>query len=224
MHPLDRPIWSALTTRQAGLASGDGLAQLFPRDASPFAASQDASPAALAALAALLPEGDEFSLVERAFPAPPAGIECAFTAPCLQMTATGLAGGGRALEFEALDEADAAEMFALAVLTRPGPYRARTHTLGRFIGVRENGRLVAMAGERLHLDGFHEISAVCTHPDYRGRGYGAALIRAVGARILHEGETPFLHTYANNEPAIALYASLGFSVRAEIRQFVWRRA
>jgi predicted GNAT family acetyltransferase len=113
-------------------------------------------------------------------------------------------------------------MLALATLTRPGPFRARTHTLGRFIGIRDSGRLIAMAGERLKLDGFVEISAVCTHPDYRGRGYGGALMKMVGKRILSEGDTPFLHTYADNTVAIALYRRLGFEVRAEVIHAVWK--
>jgi predicted GNAT family acetyltransferase len=140
------------------------------------------------------------------------------------MIAHGFTSDGRAFAIEPLGDADAAEMLALALLTQPGPYRSRTHTLGRFLGVRDGARLVAMAGERLHVEGFHEISAVCTHPDYRSRGYGAALMRAVGARIIAEGDTPFLHTYATNTGAIALYRQLGFEVRAEVTHAVWAKA
>ena len=113
-------------------------------------------------------------------------------------------------------EADAAEMLALATLTEPGPFFEKTHRLGDFIGVKHMGRLVAMAGERMKPDGFTEVSGVCTHPDWRGRGYAAGLMRAVTARILARGETAFLHAYAANKGAIRLYESLGFSVRTPI--------
>src|SRR5262249_29997713 len=102
----------------------------------------------------------------------------------VQMLAKSFSADTKSFPLEPLTDADAPEMLALALLTKPGPFRTRTHRLGRFLGVRDRGKLVAMAGERLTLDGFTEISAVCTHPDYRGRGYGAALLRAVGARIL----------------------------------------
>jgi predicted GNAT family acetyltransferase len=95
--------------------------------------------------------------------------------------------------------------------------------MGRFVGVRENGALIAMAGERMHMPGYREISAVCTHPDFRGRGLGAALMRVVGARMMAEGDQPFLHSYADNAGAVALYRKLGFSVRAEVVHAVWRR-
>ena len=90
-------------------------------------------------------------------------------------------------------------MLALATLTRPGPFFARTHQLGAFIGVKQDGRLVAMAGERMQPTGFTEVSGVCTHPDPRGRGYAGGLMRQVAARILARGETPFLHAYADND-------------------------
>jgi ribosomal protein S18 acetylase RimI-like enzyme len=220
-HPLDRPIWNALQTRQNSFDPGGVLARRFPSEVSPFAAARDNSPAAILALAKLITPADDISIVERAPPDAPPGI-AETRAFLLQMTTRGFAGGGSEPEMTPLGEDDAPEMFALAALTRPGPYRSRTHTLGRFLGVRDGAQLVAMAGERLHMDGFHEISAVCTHPDYRGRGYGSALMRAVGERILAEGATPFLHTYVHNTGAIALYNRLGFEVRGEVAYFVWR--
>jgi ribosomal protein S18 acetylase RimI-like enzyme len=223
MHPLDQLIWTALTTRQAALSEGNALARRLHVDIGPFAAALDKSDTAVAALAALIPPGGDISLLEPSPPQAPADVEVAFSAPGLQMLAHAFTAGGREFPIEPLGEQDADDMLALATLTRPGPFRARTHTLGRFVGIRDGRRLVAMAGERLQIDGYVEISAVCTHPDYRSRGYGAALIRAVGARILGDGETPFLHTYANNAGAIALYRSLGFSVRSDVTHAVWRR-
>jgi ribosomal protein S18 acetylase RimI-like enzyme len=225
-HPLDCPIWSALTTRQAGLATSDGpLARRFREDIGPFAAAADTSAAAVAALAALAHADDDMSLLERAPPPPPAGIALKMSAPGVQMVATAFTSGGRRdAAIEPLGDADADDMIALAALTRPGPFRAATHTLGRFVGIRDNGRLVAMAGERLQPAGFVEVSAICTHPDYRGRGYAAALTRAVGDRILAEGATPFLHAYASNTGAIALYRLLGFELRCEVTHAMWTRA
>jgi predicted GNAT family acetyltransferase len=139
------------------------------------------------------------------------------------MTARTFPSGGQTQAITPLGEADAKEMFALATLTRPGPFRARTHTMGRFLGIRDGARLVAMGGERLSLDGFTEISALCTHPDHRGRGYGEALLCAVGKRIISEGITPFLHSYADNAAAIALYRRVGFEVRTEVTHAVWKR-
>lgn len=116
-----------------------------------------------------------------------------------------------------LGEADAAEMLALATLTRPGPFFVRTHRLGRFLGIRRGGRLVAMAGERLRPPGFTEVSGVCTHPDHRGHGHAARLMRAVADAILARGETPFLTCYADRPATIALYERLGFRTRATIQ-------
>lgn len=225
MHPLDKLIWTALTTRQAHLSEGDARARRFQTDIGPFAAAFDASNASVASLAALVPEDGDISLLEPAPPQAPAGVEVSFTAPGVQMITRAFArGAGKDLPIEPLGDADADEMLALALLTRPGPFRARTHTLGRFIGLRDSGKLIGMAGERLQTDEFIEISGVCTHPDYRSRGYGAALLTTVGQRILDEGKTPFLHAYASNTGAIALYRSLGFEHRCDVVHAVWRRA
>lgn len=223
-HPLDNPIWSALTSRQTHCGGDGELARRFREDISPFAAVRNGSAEAIAALAALAQGDDDMSLLEPNPPAPPAGIALKMSAAGVQMVARAFSASEHArLSFEPLTDADAPEMLALALLTKPGPFRAATHTLGRFIGVRENGRLIAMAGERLQMHGFVEISAVCTHPDHRGRGLAGALMRAVGDRILSEGDTPFLHAYASNTNAIALYERLGFEHRTGVTHAMWTR-
>lgn len=221
-HPLDKPIWSALASRQAHFANGGELARAFPADVSPFAAARDPSPEAVQALAALVPVDGDISLLEMAPPPPPSGI-AATEIDGVQMVLNAFPAGGKAHDIIPLGEADAAEMLALALLTKPGPFRPRTHTMGRFIGIRDGDRLVAMGGERLALDGFTEVTALCTHPDYRGRGYGEALLRAVGQRILADGLTPFLHVYAANTGAIGLYERMGFAIRARVKHAIWKR-
>ncbi len=136
----------------------------------------------------------------------------------VQMTAETLtAAGAPGFAIVELGEAEAGEMLALATLTEPGPFFGRTHQLGDFVGVKDSaGRLIAMAGERMKPRGFTEVSGVCTHPGHRGRGYAGALMRVVAGRILARGETPFLHSYAHNTGAIALYQALGFSLRREM--------
>lgn len=222
-HPLDHPIWSALTSRQSGLAEGDAVARRFPADVSPLAACVDNTPGSVGALRDLIPEAGNISVMQRFPPAPVDGVAVVFSGEGVQLVADTFKGAELDERMEELGEADAPEMLELATLTRPGPFVARTNRMGRFIGIRDQGRLVAMAGERMQFDGFSEISAVCTHPDYRGRGYGGALLAAVGARLLREGITPFLHAYASNTGAIALYHRLGFTHRCNVRHEIWER-
>jgi predicted GNAT family acetyltransferase len=216
-HPLDRPVWNALTSaRQASLAVGAGGALRLAPGYGVFVASVDQSPDSLAAIAALdQPEGLLATVEAERTPVPP-GLTVLKEAVLAQMVLVDLAPAkARDIAVEPLTEADAPAMLALATLTEPGPFFDKTHRLGDFFGV--NGRLLAMAGERLKPDGFTEVSGVCAHPDARGRGYAGALMRAVIARILARGETAFLHSYADNAGAIALYHALGFTIRAQMQ-------
>lgn len=217
-HPLDRPIWSALTTGWAHLAEGTSSAWRIDRDIGLFGAAVDDSPESLAALAALVPEDGELWLVEREPTRLPDGIRLVKEGMAVQMILDTLVPTDRTPPvFTPLGDADGSEMFALATLTEPGPYVRYSHRLGGFVGVRVEGRLVAMAGERMRMPGFAEISAVCTDPDWRGRGLAGHLTRHVANAILARGETPFLHCYASNTGTIALYEAMGFLTRTEIR-------
>jgi hypothetical protein len=215
-HVLDRPVWSALTGRQAPLALGQAPALRFAPDYGLFAAAADASPASLMAFADLVAAHGPVATVEIAAQPTPPGLEAVPQKPELQMIAGRL--DPKAPDFEVVDltDADGPQMLALATLTEPGPFFARTHQLGAFVGVKQDGRLIAMAGERMQPEGFTEVSGVCTHPDARGRGYAAGLMGIVGARILARGETPFLHVFAHNTGAVRLYEALGYAVRSEV--------
>jgi predicted GNAT family acetyltransferase len=116
-------------------------------------------------------------------------------------------------DFIELREADVAEMVELATLTKPGPFDTRTREMGTYLGIREGGKLVAMAGERLKLPGYTEISAVCTHPEHLGHGYAGFLMTILAERIRGRGETPILHVRAENARAVQLYERLGFKRR-----------
>jgi len=222
---LDRPAWSALTTHWAPIAEGDARAWRIDRDYGVFGAAAGRSPRSLEALAALVPEQGELWMVEREdWPAPP-GTRFLRQAECVQMVWERLAlGKAPAFEIVELGEDDAPAMYDLAMLTQPGPYAAHTNRLGAFIGIKQGGVLVAMAGERMKMPVLSEVSGVCTHPDHRGRGYAGALMRVVAERMLARGERPWLHAYASNAGAIALYESLGFRLHGTVTASVLIRA
>ena len=223
INPFDRPVWASLTFAP-DLAEGGGLAKRYRRDVNLFASARDDEGASLAAVADLVTEGESVFVLQ-AQPIPvPKGMQALRRAQGVQMLA------GRAIAAEsgadsvvALGDADAAEMLALARLTEPGPFLARTHTMGRFVGIRSDGVLVAMAGERMRFEGGTEVSGVCVHPDFRGRGFARRLSSVVAHAIQQRGDQPFLHAWATNEAAIALYESLGFEIRTEMQVAVLGR-
>jgi predicted GNAT family acetyltransferase len=223
-HPLDRPAWTALTTRQAALAEGDAArAVRIKAEYGIFIAGADHSPASLAAVAALVPVDREVAMVEAApWPTIP-WVASEVRAICQMVAERPATEPVPGVTITPLTDADGPQMLALATLTRPGPFSTRTHLMGDFVGVKEGGRLIAMAGERLRAPGFTEVSGVCTLPEHRGRGLAGALMRRVMAGVVARGETPFLHAYPSNTGAIALYETLGFRLRREMIMTVLTR-
>jgi predicted GNAT family acetyltransferase len=222
---LDRPIWSALSTRQLALSLGGPLARRYARDVNLFASAADDTAAALAALADLVQPGEHIVVLQVPDIVVPEGLVPDKAAKGVQMVAARrIEAEGSEEDLLELTDADVPEMLALARLTEPGPFLARTHVMGRFLGIRIGGRLAAMAGERFRFPGHTEVSGVCTHPDFRHRGLARRLSAAVAAHIESRGERPFLHAWQANRPAISLYESLGFEIRAEVDVKVLERA
>jgi predicted GNAT family acetyltransferase len=216
-HPLDRAVWLALTGAQAGLAITHGNARRFDPAYGVFAAIADRSDASLADLGELVGRYGDVAFLGPDPPTDAPGVEVASQDLGVQMAVRSLTPGPEPRHGVVnLTDADAPAMLELASLTQPGPFFEKTHQLGDFVGIKEDGRLIAMAGERMKPTGFTEVSAICTHPDCRGRGLAAELTRIVVGRIVARGETPFLHAYASNTAAIALYERLGFSIRREV--------
>jgi ribosomal protein S18 acetylase RimI-like enzyme len=213
---LDNPAWSALNGAHAGLAEVHGVARRYPRDVSPFAAVPSGDAASWADLLALVGAGGRIVMIGGGLDVP-AGWTVDFVGDGVQLVATDRLETASYDEAVTLAESDVPEMLDLTERTRPGPFLPRTYVMGSYLGVRRDGRLVAMAGERLHPAGFTEISAVCTDPDFRGQGFGTRLVQAVGHGIRARGETPMMHASGSNENAIRLYRSLGFEVRREVR-------
>ena len=209
MDPLANPVWHALTGPHSTFAEGDGAARRYRPDVTPFAALPDEPSASdWDALAQVLGPGG-IGVVLREEVAVPAGWDEAFRIDCYQMVGPQAAPEGH--RAEPLTDADVAEMADLVGRTDPGPFRDRTVELGGYVGVRDGGALVAMAGQRLRVPGFTEISAVCTDPAHRGRGLASGLVREVAAQITARGERAFLHVASENTGAIRVYERLDFS-------------
>ena len=222
-HPLDRPIWSALTTRQQALAEGGALALRFPTALAPFADMAEMSPRSFAALGALMSGSEIAVLFTPDAVSAPAEFKILLADTGEQMVGTPAESAMAGVEIVTLGAADVPEMLALTELTKPGPFSARTHELGIFLGIRVDGKLVAMTGERMKPGNYTEMTAVCVHPDHRGRGYAQMLLGAVARQIVARGEIPFLHVFSSNISAIALYRRQGMEIRRRLHVTVLQK-
>jgi len=223
MHPLDRPIWNALTTRQQTLAEGGALARRYPPAIAPFAAMADMSAQSFAALGALMTGSDVVVLFTPDPVNAPAELKVLLAETGEQMIGTPAESSIGGAEIITLGAEDAAAMVELTKLTNPGPFTLRTQELGTFLGIRIDGQLVAMAGERMKPVNYTEITAVCVHPNHRGRGYAQLLLGAVAKGITARGEIPVLHVFSHNHSAIALYRRQGMEIRRRLHVTVLQR-
>ena len=217
---LNNPVWHALAGPQANWAERKGRAVRFVPGAAPFFAIDRAETQAYADLPGLLGGAAEARMFRPRAEATPKGWRKTFEKPILQMILPATVRLPPDAPGYALGRGDLADMMELALATKPGPFEPRTHELGAFIGIRRDGRLVAMAGERFRLSRHTEISAVAVDPSQRGRGYGRALTAALAAGIREMGKIPLLHVFADNTAALKLYQSIGFATRAELT-IVW---
>lgn len=214
-HPLDNPAWNALVGPHRHFALGEGRFRRYRGDVQVFAAAEDPREG-YAGLAEVLPAGAMAGLVTP-FEVPiPEGMEIIEVAKVPQMVAEVLRPIETRNELRPLRDENVPAMLELTGLTHPGPFLARSIEMGRYLGIFDGSRLVAMAGERMSVPGFTEVSAVCTHPDYQGRGYAKELASAIAGGIVARGLTPFLHVRATNAVAIRAYEKLGFVTRHEM--------
>ena len=223
MYDLDRPVWASLK-HAPRLAEGDELAKRYRPDINLFASARDDAPACLAALRDRVPAGESIVLLQVPPIRVPDGLLVAREAAGVQMLATRPVAtqAGEHVVVELGDD-DASDMVALAQLTQPGPFLSRTHVMGRFVGIRIDGRLAAMAGQRMRFPGYTEVSGVCTHPDFQGLGLASRLSSVIASDIQRRGDQAFLHAWATNHAAIALYEKLGFQLRAAVNVVVLTR-
>jgi predicted GNAT family acetyltransferase len=222
-HPLDHPIWTALTTTQRALAEGDARARRYATDVTPFADMPDLSAENFAALAALMSPTDIAVLFTPEAVKEPAEFKIVLAETGEQMIGTPIETPAHGVDIVTLGVDDVPDMIELTTLTKPGPFSTRTHELGTFLGIRADGQLVAMTGERMKPAHYTEMTAVCVHPSHRGRGYGQMLLSAISRGILSRGEIPFLHVFTSNHSAIALYRRQGMEIRRRLHVTVLKK-
>jgi ribosomal protein S18 acetylase RimI-like enzyme len=211
-------FWTALTGRQQYVSIGDELAKRYLPEISPFAAIKEASPETFASLERLAKPGESLVLFSESPLRLPSQWELGLEGDLLTMVLNeSLSAQGMHPDMIALNEADVPDMLALTAIAQPGPFCHKTILLGDYYGIRLQGHLVAMAGERMRIPGYTEISAVCTHPDFQGQGLAGELVLRVAKGILERDETPMLRVLENNQGAVRLYQKLGFRSINRIR-------
>ncbi|MBO9150798.1 GNAT family N-acetyltransferase [Chitinophaga sp. GCM10012297] len=212
---LDNPAWSALTSQHSEFAIGPALAKRYRADIVSFTGFAEPTVAAAAALDPLMAAGEHFFIIGEPPPLPE-GWEVKNDLACVQMVCESPVTVPATVEIEPLVEKQAREMYDLVQLVQPGYYLLNTHRMGDYYGIRQEGKLVAIAGERMRTDVFTELSAICTHPDFTGRKYAQQLTAHLCRKNIEAGKIPFLHASTANSRAIGVYELMGFRTRREI--------
>jgi ribosomal protein S18 acetylase RimI-like enzyme len=224
MKPLlGNPVYHSLLFNDSHLGYSAGHVRWFHEEVSPFAGFEEGYKNGFAELYELLPAGRKILYATPLSIAPPKGWQLLAAVNGLQFVFEGKKiSEAPSFHPARLQPKHVDQMMALATLTEPGPFGRRTIEFGHYYGVFDEDKLVAMTGQRLHVQNFTEVSAVCSHPGYLGRGYATALVQHQMNLILSQGQIPFLHVRADNERAIAIYKRLGFAVQGEMNFYFWR--
>jgi GNAT superfamily N-acetyltransferase len=211
------PVWHALQTKHRHFAVSSSEACRYPAEVAPFAAVATPSKCALQSLHALLAPGEYVWLIGESYSSVPE-LSCTGSLECLQMVLPQqVTPPAPTPGIVPLSSANAPEMVALTDLAFPGFFRSRTCEMGSYYGVRSGGELIAMGGERITLDGYPEISGICTHPAHRGNGHAESLVWHLARNHRRQGLVSWLHVSAENHHAIELYLRLGFAVARKVK-------
>jgi ribosomal protein S18 acetylase RimI-like enzyme len=214
-HILDNVAWNSLTTTHRHLGKIGKIAAVYNPQISVIGGLKKNTLEAYAELGTLSTPGVPVAVIGFKIPEELTGWRTLQVAETYQMVYNEPIDYDE-VEYVELTKKDVPEMMKLVEITKPGPFSPGTIKMGRYIGIRKNSELVAMGGERMKPEGYVEISGICTHPEYHGKGYGTAISGILTNAILEEGNTPFLHVFIQNQPAIKLYEKLGYATRKVI--------
>ncbi|MBK8086543.1 MAG: GNAT family N-acetyltransferase [Chitinophagaceae bacterium] len=221
---LHNPVYHALLSGDQHLSLGNEQVKYFDEQVSPFAGFDHDYTKGFSDLYDLLPPGRKILYAIPSFITEPPGWQLQHEIKGLQFVYE----GSKEIKVEfsnviPLTQTHVEEMIELVKLTKPGPFGSRTIEFGSYFGIFEQGKLIAMTGQRLHVGNCTEISAVCTHPGHLGKGYASVLLQHQLQLILQKGQQPFLHVRDDNERAIALYLRLGFSISRPMNFYFMKR-
>jgi predicted GNAT family acetyltransferase len=222
---LDNPVWAALSSKQSHFNIGNDRVKYFPSNVSPFIGLKDWNESDLEELIHHAPSERSFSVMIAKEVGLSTSFDILFTTPLYQMICPVLKPFTNPdIAFRSLENKDVAQMLALTEMTRPGPFYEKTIDFGKYTGVFNGDELISMAGERLKVNGYTEVSAICTQPAYLGKGYASCLLSNVSEGIMQEGGIPFLHVRTDNIRAIEVYKKLGFKIRTEVYFAVFKKS